>query len=118
MLISPSQKRVDKPLSRVPPRYKYWPSGANKATPEKQAKIIEDKRRAFGTIAGFIRIAMFRRGPIPSPEKKAKPSSIDSLRPRFLPLSGVKKRPKANPAPNSANPICKIKIILVRVAVR
>ena len=103
--MSPSQKRVDNPLSKVPPKNKYWPSGANRATPVNEAKIILDKRRAFGTIVGFIRIAISRRGPIPRPEKKAKPSSIDSLSPRFFPLSGVKKRPKANPAPKSAKPI-------------
>ena len=102
--MSPSQNKEESPLRRVPPRNKYWPSGANKATPENEAKIIADKRRAFGTIAGFILIAISRRGPMPRPEKNANPSNIDSRSPRFFPLSGVKKRPKANPAPRSAKP--------------
>ena len=70
----------------------------------KDAKIILDTRRAFGTIAGLIRIARSSSGPMPRPEKKAKPSNIDSRRPRFFPLSGVRKIPKANPAPKSAKP--------------
>ena len=56
-------------------------------------------------MVGLILIAISRSGPMPRPEKKAKPSSIDSLNPRFFPLSGVKKRPNARPAPNSAKPI-------------
>jgi len=95
----PSQKSVDSALSKVPPKNRYEPSGANRETPVKDAKIILDRRRAFGTIAGLILIARSSRGPIPNPEKKAKPRSIDSLIPRFLPLSGVKKSPKASAAP-------------------
>ena len=101
----PSQKRVESPLSKVPPKKRYCPSGANRDTPVNEAKIILDNRRAFGTIVGLILIAKSSRGPIPNPEKKANPRSIESLMPRFLPLSGVKKSPKASAAPNNAKPI-------------
>ena len=73
----------------------------------KDANIIVDISSAFGTIVGLILTAISKSGPMPSPEKKANPSSIDSLRPRFLPLSGVKNSPKASAAPKSANPIVK-----------
>ena len=72
-----------------------------------EANIILDNSRAFGTIVGLIRTARSRSGPMPSPEKKANPRSIDSLTPRFFPLSGVKNRPNASAAPNRANPKCK-----------
>ena len=104
----PSQKRVESPLSNVPPKNKYWPSGANRETPVNDANIMLDRRSAFGTIVGLILIARSSRGPIPNPEKKAKPSSIDSLMPRFFPLSGVKKSPKASAAPKSAKPVINI----------
>ena len=42
---NPSQNMVDNPLNKVPPRYKYWPSGAKSAAPEKQAKIIPVKNK-------------------------------------------------------------------------
>jgi len=101
----PSQKSVESPLSKVPPKKRYCPSGANRDTPVNEANIILDNRRAFGTIVGLILIARSSRGPIPNPEKKANPSSIESLMPRFLPLSGVKKSPKASAAPNNAKPM-------------
>jgi hypothetical protein len=86
---SPNQNNVDNPLRRVPPRYKYLPSGANKATPEKQAKMMLDMRKALGIMAGLIRMAISRRGPVPSPEKNANPSKSPNLVDLFLPLSGV-----------------------------
>ena len=114
MLISPSQNSVDSPLSNVPPKNKYWPSGANKETPVNEANIMLDKRSAFGTIVGLILIARSRSGPIPNPEKKANPSSIESLNPRFLPLSGVKKSPNASAAPNRPKP--KIFVWLISIS--
>ena len=115
-MISPSQNSVDSPLSNVPPRNKYWPSGANKETPVNEANIMLDRRSAFGTIVGLILIARSSRGPIPNPEKKAKPRSIESLIPRFLPLSGVKKSPNASAAPRRAKP--EIFIVLISISVR
>lgn len=79
MLRSPRKNRVESPESRDPPRYRYFPSGANRAAPEKQANTMQVSMRAEGTMLGFIMIARSRRGPRPSPVRKANPRSIPSL---------------------------------------
>ena len=48
-------------------------------------------------------IAMERSGPSPKPVRKAKPISMPSLVPLFLPLSGVMNSPRARPAPAREN---------------
>ena len=63
MLRRPSQKRVERPLIRVPPRNRYWPSGAKRAAPENPAKIMADIMKALGMMAGLTLMAKSRRGP-------------------------------------------------------
>ena len=75
------------------------PSGANRAAPVKQANMAEVSMKAEGTREGFTMIAMERRGPRPSPVRKAKAMSMERRVPRFFPLSGVMNRPRAIPAP-------------------
>lgn len=41
-----SQKRVESTDRSVPPRYRYWPRGANRAAREKQPKTTLVPRRA------------------------------------------------------------------------
>ena len=50
----PSQKRVESPLSKVPPKKRYCPSGANRDTPVNEAKIILDNRRDYVHFKVFI----------------------------------------------------------------
>jgi len=47
---------------------------------------------------GFIMMASWRRGPIPSPVRNPNPSNIAILVERFFPLSGVRNSPNARPA--------------------
>ncbi len=54
-----------------------------------EAKTAVVRRRAEGTMVGFILTAMSRSGPSPSPVRKAKPISMPSLFALFLPVSGV-----------------------------
>ena len=75
------------------------PSGAKRAAPVKHAKMAEVSMNAEGTREGLTMMAMERRGPRPRPVRKAKAISIESRVPRFFPLSGVMKRPRAIPAP-------------------
>ena len=65
----------------------------------KQANMAEVSMKAEGTREGFTMIAMERRGPRPSPVRKAKAMSMERRVPRFFPLSGVMNRPRAIPAP-------------------
>ena len=72
----PRKKRVERPERREPPRYRYLPSGANRAAPVKQANTIQVSINAEGTMVGFIMIAMSRSGPRPSPVRNANPINI------------------------------------------
>ena len=61
------------------------------------SKYLPDIIKALGIIDGFMRIAMSKRGPVPSPVKKAKAKRSPILVDRFFPLSGVAKSPITSP---------------------
>ncbi len=62
--------------------------------PVNEAKTAVVRRSADGTMVGLIMTAISRRGPSPSPVRKAKPSNIPSRLARFFPVSGVLYSPR------------------------